>query len=95
MSKGTRKIALAVILLLIVYFLFFPSITPQLAVRKQLLISFHPIKAVTVEVRQGKNKHDPKYGDLYEVSDPDIAESFIYVKKSWLGWRVTSVGSGP
>lgn len=95
MSKGTRKIALAAIILLIVYFLFFPSITPQLAVRKQLLISFHPIKAIAAEVRQGNIKNDPKYGTLYEVMDSDIGESLIYVKKTGLGWRVTSVGTGP
>ncbi|MFC3800928.1 hypothetical protein [Cohnella sp. GCM10012308] len=95
MSKRIKKIVLTVVVVLCVYFLFFPSITPQLAVRKQLLISFHPIKAVTSEVLQGKIKNDPKYGNLYEVADPDITESFIYVKKSGFGWRVTSVGSAP
>ncbi|WP_217591948.1 hypothetical protein [Cohnella sp. GbtcB17] len=95
MSKRIQNIALAVIALLIAYILFFPSPTPQLAVRKHLLISFHPIKAVSAEVRAGSIQNDPKYGDLYEISDPDISESFIYVKKSKLGWRVASVGSGP
>lgn len=95
MSKRIRKLALSVIALLIVYVLFFPAPTPQLAVRKHLLISFHPIKAVSAEVRPGSIQNDPKYGDLYEVSDPDISESYIYVKKSKLGWRVASVGSGP
>ncbi|MFD2332588.1 hypothetical protein ACFSR7_25295 [Cohnella sp. GCM10020058] len=95
MSKKSKKIVLTLVVILLVYFLFLPSITPELAVRKQLLISFHPIKAATSEVRQGSIKNDPEYGTLYEVADQAITEPFIYVKKSWLGWRVTSVGSGP
>ncbi|MFD0673780.1 hypothetical protein [Cohnella sp. GCM10027633] len=78
--------------LLIVYVVFFPSPTAEIAVRKQLLFTLHPIKAFSNSIHEGKIKNDPKYGDLYEV---DGLDSFIYVKKNALGWKISSIGTGP
>ncbi|MDR6555053.1 hypothetical protein [Paenibacillus qinlingensis] len=79
--------------LLIIYILFFPSATAELAVRKDLFFTLHPIKAFSNSIHEGKIKNDSRYGDLYEVEG--INSSFIYVKKSTLGWRVTSNGTAP
>lgn len=91
MRKMHLGIAIAAIA--IVYVVFFPSPTAQLAVRKHLLLSFHPIKAFGNDVRKGSITNDPKYGDLYEVDG--LEASVIYVKKNALGWRVSSTGTAP
>lgn len=90
-----RKIhlAIAIAAILIVYVVFFPSPTAELAVRKHLLLSFHPIKAFSNDVHKGTITNDPKYGDLYEADGLDA--SVIYVKKNALGWKVASTGTAP
>jgi hypothetical protein len=77
----------------IIYLFFFPSPTAQVAVRKHLLFTFHPIKAFSNQVHKGSITGDPRYGDLYNVEG--ISTPVIYVKKNSLGWRVTSSGTGP
>jgi hypothetical protein len=78
--------------LAIFYILFFPSLTPEMAVRMSLLIR-QPIVAFSGSVEEGNIKNDPMYGDLYIV---DSAKGpFIYVKKYRLGWYASSGGSGP
>lgn len=69
--------------ILIIYFVFFPSMTAEVAVRKHLLLTFHPIKAFSNSVLGGKVKNDPKYGDLYIVEG--VETPFIYAKKNSLG----------
>ncbi|MFC5472109.1 hypothetical protein ACFPPD_25845 [Cohnella suwonensis] len=93
--NNMRKKNLSIIIsaILIIYIVFFPSPTAEIAVRKHLLFTFHPIKAFSNSVQEGTIKNDPKYGDLYEVDG--INTPLIYVKKFSLGWRVTSSGTGP
>ncbi|WP_221469433.1 hypothetical protein [Cohnella nanjingensis] len=79
--------------LLVIYVGFFPSPTAELAVRKHLFFSFHPIKAFTEEVRAGSIRNDARYGDLYFVDS--VALPAIYVRHNFLGYRVTSAGTGP
>ncbi len=79
--------------LLIIYIVFFPSPSAEIAVRKHLFFTFHPIKAFSHSVQEGRIKDDPSYGDLYVVEG--LNTPFIYVKKNDLGWRVTSNGTGP
>ncbi|RKP56851.1 hypothetical protein D7Z26_02350 [Cohnella endophytica] len=93
MSRTKIKRLYALFALLIVYLVFFPSPTPEIAVRKHLFFSFHPMKAITKSIHEGTIKNDPRYGDEYEVND--LSQSYFYVKKNALGWRVTSTGSGP
>lgn len=88
-----KSIWIAPLIVLVFYFLFFPTPAAELAVRKHLLFSFHPVKAFSHSIYEGKIKDDPKYGDLYFVDGIDTP--FIYVKKTAWGWRVTSSGSGP
>lgn len=90
MSK--KYIWITIAALLIVYVVFFPSPTAEIAVRKQLLFTAHPIKAFSDSLHEGTIKNDPKYGDLYEVEGLDTV---IYVKRNKLGWRVSSIGTGP
>ncbi|RED66195.1 hypothetical protein [Cohnella lupini] len=92
LRKNKTPFYYILIFALVVYFLFFPSLTPELAVRKSLLVS-HPIHAVSAKVDKGKIDDDPRYGDLYYVSKAEL--SFVYVKKNRLGWYVTTSGTGP
>lgn len=89
-----RKRAFAgwILAVIFIYVALFPSFSPELAVRKSLLFK-HPLFALTGEVTKGKINNDPRYGDLYYAEKADMP--FVYVKKSWLGWYVSSSGSGP
>ncbi|OKP95507.1 hypothetical protein [Paenibacillus sp. P46E] len=78
--------------ILILYMAFFPSLSPELAVRKSLLLK-HPVLAFTGEVSEGRIHNDPRYGDLYVVPKADLP--FVYVKKNRLGWIAAPGGSGP
>ncbi|WP_379153410.1 hypothetical protein [Paenibacillus sp. sgz5001063] len=78
--------------ILIFYVAFFPSLSPELAVRKSLLFK-HPVLAFTGEVTEGRIQNDPRYGDLYVVPQADLP--YVYVKKNRLGWTAASGGSGP
>jgi hypothetical protein len=82
---------IVILSILVIYAFFFPSPTPELAVRKHMLLTFHPIKAFTANVHN--NRRTSNYGHLYTVESLSI--SFIYVKSNWLGWRVTNTGTGP
>lgn len=86
-------LAIAIAAILIIYIVFFPSPTAELAVRKHMLLSFHPIKAFGNDVHKGTIANDPKYGDLYEVDG--LEASVVYVKKIALGWKVASTGTAP
>ena len=90
--KKSKFVSIALIAVSL-YLLFFPSFTPEMAVRKDLFLSFHPVKAIVGDVQAGIIKNDPRYGDLYIVDGID--RPFIYVKKNSLGWHVASSGSGP
>jgi hypothetical protein len=57
------------------------------------LFTIKPIAAVFNKVEPGKVKNDELYGDLYYVEK--FSQPFIYVKKNFFGWYVTSTGTGP
>jgi hypothetical protein len=88
-----KKWWIAIIAVAVLYIVFFPSPSPELAVRKHLLLSFHPMMACLEPIQEGNIKNDPRYGDLYLVDAS--SRPFVYVKKSALGWRVSSAGTGP
>lgn len=85
-----RKLYLAGMALIIVL-LVMPSLTPEWAVRKKLMLR-HPITAVTTPVVKG-TIHDPSYGQLYHATDAEL--SFVYVKHGRWGYYVASAGTGP
>ncbi len=87
-----KKTSIAILALLLVYALFFPLPSPELAIRRSLLTQA-PLSAFAGEVIEGKIKNDPRYGDLYIV--PEIELSFVFVKKNNLGWYVDSNGTAP
>ncbi|QHW32360.1 hypothetical protein GZH47_17120 [Paenibacillus rhizovicinus] len=98
MEKGSQRYKVIIPIVVVIGFvllLAIPAPTPELAVRKDLLLSFHPVKAVSARVTEGSIKNDPQYGDLYYASNAEA--SFIYVKKLKLGfgWYVASKGTGP
>jgi len=84
---------LAIVVAALLYIIFFPSPSPELAVRKHLLLSFHPMMACFEPIKEGNIKDDPRYGDLYLVDAS--SKPFVYVKKFALGWSVSSAGTGP
>ncbi|KIL34417.1 hypothetical protein SD71_20605 [Cohnella kolymensis] len=91
MSRKKQFWRIVIVFVLVIYVFFFPSATPELAIRKHMLLSFHPIIAFTAEVHN--NTSTSTYGHLYTVES--LSKSFIYVKSNWLGWKVTSTGTGP
>ncbi|MBW5448101.1 hypothetical protein GE107_18755 [Cohnella sp. CFH 77786] len=93
MQEKKKLILIITTLMIIFYIVLFPSPTPEIAVRKHLFLSFHPIKAFVEKVHEGGIKNDPRYGDLYIVESLDTP--FLYAKKNFLGWRIVSTGSGP
>lgn len=90
--KGIAFYLTLVLCLGVLYLLVFPSPTPELAVRKSLLIR-DPGAALTGKVTEGRIKDDPRYGDQYFVEETE--RSHIYVKKNLLGWYAISSGTGP
>jgi hypothetical protein len=74
------------------YILFFPSPTPEMAVRMSLLIR-QPIAALSGSVEKGIIENDPMYGDLYIVDS--AKRPFFYVKKYKLGWVANAGGTAP
>lgn len=93
--RKRKSAALCITVLLglgLLYLLIFPSPTPELAVRKSLLIR-DPAAAFAGRVTEGQIKDDPRYGNLYYAEETE--RGYIYVKKSRLGWHVTSSGTGP
>lgn len=92
MSKRKQIWIISITSLLVIYLLFFPNVTAELAVRKHLFFSLYPIKAFTVQV-EGKGSTSFGGAKLYYVNE--ISKSFIWVKKNWLGYRVITDGTGP
>ena len=87
----------AILFLLIIWWLM--SFSPELAIRKHIFFMLHPIDAFTVEIKDHHHV-DSEYGHAYGVyglversTRNDI--SLFYLKKSVIGWYVTSKGSGP
>ncbi|MNR43500.1 hypothetical protein D3C85_1621270 [compost metagenome] len=92
MSRKKRIALISLSVLLFIYVFILPLPTAELAVRRNIFISLHPIKAFHVEVT---TKGSTSFGGavLYNVSE--VSRSFIWVKKSWLGYRVIADGTGP
>jgi hypothetical protein len=78
--------------LAIFYILFFPSLTPEMAVRMSLLIR-QPIVAFSGSVEKGNIENDPMYGDLYIVDR--AKRPIFYVMKYKLGWVANAGGTAP
>lgn len=62
-----KNLGIIISVILIIYIVFFHSPTAEIAVRKHLLFTHHPIKAFSNSVLEGRIKNDPRYGDLYDV----------------------------
>jgi hypothetical protein len=92
MSKRKQSWIISITSLLVIYLLFFPDLTAEIAVRKHLFFSLHPIKAFSVQVK-GTGSTSFGGAELYNVSE--VTKSYIYVKKNWLGYRVLTEGTGP
>lgn len=72
--------------------------SPELAVRRYVMLHLQPIKSMTVEIND-KERHDDQRGYLYEVIGyKDIQTGgdlgVFYLKKYGPLWYVSSVGSG-
>jgi hypothetical protein len=87
-----KKLIYMFIALAFIYVFFFPSPTPKMAVRMELLFR-QPIVAISGTVVKGSSVNDPLYGDLYYVDKAHLP--YIYVKKYKLGWHAFPGGSGP
>jgi hypothetical protein len=92
MHKKTTLGLAAVGLTVLVYLLYLPLPTPEMAVRRDVFTT-NPIHALTATVHEGKVKNDPEYGDLYIVQE--LEQPFIYVKRFKLGWYAVRRGTGP
>jgi hypothetical protein len=91
-SKRKQVWIISITTLLVIYLFFFPNLTAELAVRRHLFFSLHPVKAFSVQV---KVTGSTSFGgaELFYVNE--VSKSFIWVKKNWLGYRVIADGTGP
>ncbi|QGQ99432.1 hypothetical protein EHS13_33515 [Paenibacillus psychroresistens] len=92
MKRSYKKSIIIIVGLAIIYVLFFPSPTPEMAVRMSLLIR-QPLLAFSSSVEKGRNVGDPQSGDLYIVKS--YKRPFFIVKKYKLGWVANAGGTGP
>jgi hypothetical protein len=91
LSNKKPILIMVAVAILIVYIVFLPSPTAEIAVRKDIFFSMHPVLAFTAAVHNQRST--AAEGHLYTVNELEL--SFIYVQKNALGWRVTSNGTGP
>ncbi|CAN7723442.1 hypothetical protein [Paenibacillus sp. LjRoot56] len=91
-SKRKQIWMISITTLLVIYLFFFPNPTAELAVRKHLFFSLHPIKALSVHV---KETGSTSFGGAKLFYVDEVSKSFIWVKKNWLGYRVITDGTGP
>ncbi|MFC4099093.1 hypothetical protein [Paenibacillus xanthanilyticus] len=95
LRKHKWKLAIAAIAALwIVSFL-----SPELAIRRYMLLHLHPIDSLTATVANTERK-DRAYGHLYDVRgyvDRATGDEIgvFYVKQAGPFWYVESVGTGP
>ncbi|MFC5406409.1 hypothetical protein [Cohnella soli] len=87
MKGKYRYVWVTVVALLVFYIVFLPSPTPQFAIRKHLLFTFHPILAFSASITVRRE------GETYVVVDSD--SPFFELKHGALGWRVKSANPAP
>jgi hypothetical protein len=92
LKRSYKKWIVIIVGLALIYVLFFPSPTPEMAVRMSLLVR-QPILALSSSIEKGNIVGDPQYGDLYIVNS--AKRPFIYVKKTKLGWVANAGGTAP
>jgi hypothetical protein len=92
LKRNYKRWVLIIVGLALLYLLFFPSPTPEMAVRMSLLIR-QPLLAFSSSVEKGKIEDDPMYGDLYIVNS--AKRPYFYVKKYKLGWVANAGGTAP
>jgi hypothetical protein len=92
LKRSYKKWILIIVGLSLIYALFFPSPTPEMAVRMSLLVR-QPVLAFSGSIEKGKIVDNPQYGDLYIVNK--AIRPFIYVKKTKLGWVANGGGTAP
>lgn len=92
MPKRKQIWIISITSLLVIYLFIFPYPTAELAVRKHLFFTFHPINAFSAQVK-GTGSTSFGGAELFVVNE--VAKSFIWVKKNWLGYRVITDGTGP
>lgn len=92
--KPIKILIFGIILLFIITFL-----SPHLAIRRYALLHLHPISSMKAKIT---NTHhiDPVYGHLFDVTgykDYQTGDELgvFYLKKYWIFWDVSSVGTGP
>lgn len=90
MSKKSRVIFLTVLGLVLLY-VFLPSPTANMAVRKHIILTGHPLLAFTTELINQGNKGS----DGYLFYARDLSSSYIYVSQTNFGWTTNTSGTGP
>ncbi|RAV22268.1 hypothetical protein DQG23_04775 [Paenibacillus contaminans] len=84
-----KKMIILVILLVVA--LLFPSLSPDLSIRRIIFLRGNPVKAFTVQIKTGNIYENGN--QLYNVSNYHYC--CFYVRKSVLGYLVTDFGTGP
>jgi hypothetical protein len=89
-----RLALFGVILLLLISFL-----SPDLAIRRYALIHLKPITSINLN-STNMDYYDRDFGHLFDVTgyvDYQTKDEIgvFYLKKYWIFWNVSSVGTGP
>jgi hypothetical protein len=92
--KLFRLVLFGVILLFLISFL-----SPNLTIQRYVFLHLHPISSINLNVN---NMHhfDRDYGQLFDVTGYEDYQTkdeigVFYLKKYWIFWVVSSVGTGP
>jgi len=104
--KKARNILSLILSISLAYFLLFPSLTPEGAIRKYVFVRGHLISALILEIEHTKgneptNKEFQPQGKQFFVRGyvdgvTGMEVMFFYLKKSpLLGWYVESAVTGP
>ncbi|RPF42694.1 hypothetical protein EDD75_1802 [Thermodesulfitimonas autotrophica] len=77
-----------------------PSATPEAAIRKYVFLQgLSSVEAFHLRIKRG-DYVDPRYGQQFVVegfrgNGTGMEIHFFYLKKTPVGWRVVSAGTGP
>jgi len=98
--KKARNILALVLSISLTYFLLFPSLTPEGAIRKYVFVRGHFVSALTLDIehpsKKLRNQEQLFFVKGYVDRVTGMEVMFFYLKKSpVLGWHVDSAVTGP
>ncbi|WP_262681283.1 hypothetical protein [Paenibacillus sp. J5C2022] len=97
--KFTKKNTLKIVLITLVSLFILSFFSAELTIRRYVFMHLQPINSLKLEIKN-MNYFDEEYGYLYDVKGYEDFQTMdelgvFYLKKHWIFWDVSSVGTGP